>query len=472
MKICFLARPSFDRYSVAIFKNMREKYDASIEGLFITTNEVETDYVKKNIDNASVYETSEYLRENWNRFDFETLGVYEEKYECSPIWKYIYTDRFLLDKDYDYVIRITVGLFSFFEEIFSKNEVDFYYSETIATLQCYIAYMVGKKYGVKYIAQMCARGSFDSTYHYFVQEEFQYNLKLDNDYKNVKYSQQELEYADSFLKEFEAKDCPPPAMQMVRTKPRMDKDFWLSPIKYAIHRFDKELNDPCAYMYYKGYKNYLNPIIFYFNYRKSKKYYRQADFSTKYVYFPLHYQPEASTCVCAEKYEKQLFYIDSWAKSLPADTVLFVKEHYALLGHRDPHFYKELQKYPNVVLVNPWENSRKLIENSCAVTTLTGTAGLEAVYLRKPVFVGGNSVYDNAPGVIKVDDIYGNYVSNIENWEKPTREDIIRYLCACIRSYRKGNAYAQNYYGLIDDNIDDICYALYKELMEEMGDGI
>lgn len=466
MKICFLARPSFDRFSVAILKKLREKYDENIEGSFITSNESESKYVEQNINNVSIYETSKYLRENWEIFNKDKLIEYEKKYDCEPIWKYIYTDRFLVNRDYDYVVKITVGLFSFFEEIFSKTQIDFYYSETIATLQCYIAYLVGKYYGVKYIAQMCARGSLDSTYHYFVREEYQYNSKLNNKYLDVVYSDEEIKFAESVLKEFEEKDCPPPAMQMVRTKPRIDKQFLLAPIKYVKGRLNKELNDPYSYMYYKGYREALNPIIFYVHYQKCKKYYNEANFSEKYVYYPLHYQPEASTCVCAQKYEKQLFFIDSLAKSLPADTVLYVKEHYALIGHRDPQFYIELQKYPNVKMINPWESSRKLIENAVAVTTLTGTAGLEAMLLRKPVFVAGNAVYETAPGIIKVDDIFGNYIQNIRNWKRPKREDIIKYLCACIRSYSKGNAYAQNFYELIEDNIDDICYSLYNEMAQ------
>lgn len=464
MKICFLARPSFDRYSVAILKELREKYDKEIEGIFITSNQSESLYVKNNIENVEICETSKYIKQHWNDFSLEKLVEYEKKYDCSPIWKYIYTDRFLINRDYDYVVKMTVGLFSFFEDIFSTQEVDFYYSETIATLQCYIAYIVGKKFDVKYIAQMCARGFLDSKYHYFVREEFQYNSRLDLDYLNKEYTHEETAFADNILKEFENRDCPPPAMQMVRTKPRMDKNFWESPIKYFRGMFDKYLNDPYSYMYYQSYKNALDPFIFYFRYQKSKKYYKEADLNKKYVYLPLHYQPEASTCVCAEKYEKQLFYIDGWAKSIPADTLLYVKEHYVLLGHRDPHFYVELQKYPNVVLVNPWESSRKLIEKSVAVAALTGTAGLEALLLRKPVFVCGNAVYESAPGVIKISEIFDNYVSNISKWVQPSREDIVKYLCACIRSYSKGNAYAQNYYELIDDNINDICDALYKEM--------
>ena len=468
MKISFLARPSFDRYSVAIYKNLIKNYDPTIKGYFITSNKKESNYIKNNIENALIYETSSYIRVNWDSFNVNRLIEYENKYDCAPIWKYIYTDRFLVNRDYDYVVKITVGLFSFFEEIFSSNDIDFYYSETIATLQCYIAYIVGKKYDVKYISQMCARGTLDSTYHYFVHEAYQYNLELEKNYLNIDYSTYEMDIANKILSDFEKKDCPPPAMQMVRTKPSIDRQFIMAPIKYLKDRFKKELNDPYSYMYYQAYKNNLDPIVFYFHFRKCRKYYVNADFTKKFVYFPLHYQPEASTCVCAQKYEKQLFFIDGWAKSLPADTILYVKEHYALIGHRDPQFYVELQKYPNVKIINPWESSRKLIENSVAVTTLTGTAGLEAMLLRKPVFIGGNAVYENAPGIIKVTDIYENYLNNMKKWERPSRDDILKYLCACLRTYRKGNAYAQNCYDLIKENIDEICDSLYSELLSEL----
>lgn len=470
MKICFLARPSYDRYSVAIYNNLLKNYDSTIKACFITSNNTESSFIRETIENAEIYETSSYLKDNWNSYSLDKLIEFEKKYDCAPIWKYIYTDRFLINRNYEYVVKITVGLFSFFENIFNTGEVDFYYSETIATLQCYIAYIVGKKYGVKYIAQMCARGSLDSSFHYFVKEEFQYNSKLIPNYLDIEYNSNEWEFADKVLKEFEEKDCPPPAMQMVRTKPRIDKQFFMAPLKYIRGRFDRELNDPYSYMYYQGYRSALDPVVFYIHYQKCKKYYKEANFDEKFVYYPLHYQPEASTCVCAQKYEKQLFYIDSWAKSLPADTKLYVKEHYTLIGHRDPHFYVELQKYPNVKLINPWENSRKLIETSVAVATLTGTAGLEAMLLRKPVFVCGNAVYETAPGVIKLNDIYDRYIESMNAWEKPSRDDVIKYLCACIRSYSKGNAYAQNYYDLIEDNIDDICSALYEELKFDMGD--
>lgn len=465
MKVCFLARPSFDRFSVAIFHNLKEKYDPNIDASFITSNSKETRFIQNSVENAEIYETSAFLRKHWAEFTYERLVEFEKKYDCAPIWKYIYTDRFLVNRNYDYVVHVAVGLFSFFEEIFKDGKTDFYYSETIATLQCYVAYIVGKKYGVQYIAQMCSRGSMDSMYHYFVADEYQHNANFDNGYKNVVYTKEEWEFAEKYLSEFETKDSPPPAMQLVKSKPRINSRFVIGPIQRIVKRFDKLLSDPCSYMYFESYKSYTDPIKYYFNYQKAKKYYQEADYEKKYVYYPLHYQPEASTCVCAQKYENQMFFIDSWAKSLPADTVLYVKEHYALLGNRDPHFYVDLKKYPNVFLINPLENSRKLIENATAVTTLTGTAGFEALLLRKPVFLGGSIVFDNAPGVIKIDDIYQNYLNNMQNWKHPQREEVIQYLCACFRSYGKGNAYAQNFYHLINENIDDLCNTLYLQMV-------
>jgi capsule polysaccharide export protein KpsC/LpsZ len=170
--------------------------------------------------------------------------------------------------------------------------------------------------------------------------------------------------------------------------------------------------------------------------------------------------------VCAQKYEKQLYFIDSWAKSLPADTLLYVKEHYALVGHRELSFYDELKKYPNVVLVDPWESSSDLLDNCVAVTTLTGTAGWEGMLMRKPVFMGGSIFYETAPGIIKVDDIYNNYIEKLCSWKKPKREDVIKYLSEYMSNIYEGSVYFANKQCLEKENIEKIVDSLINYLME------
>lgn len=464
MRILFLARPSFDRFSEAVYKCLKEKYADTLEGIFITSNTDETKYINNHVPEGTVFETSKYLKEHWEEFSEDKLELFEFKYDCKPIWSYILTDRFLVGKDYDYVVKITVGLFSFFEYIYDNYNIDFYYSEAIATLQCYISYLVGKKHGVKYYSQMAVRGSLDSEYHYFISDPYQHDVNFPSDYKSLSFSDEEKERAEKYLKNFEEKYTIPPGQLQLRTKPKFKLSFFLLPLKQFVKSFQKKYSDKCSYMYYGEYKHTMDPLKFYFRYQKAKKYYNQADYTKRYVYFPLHFQPEASTLVCAPKYENQIVFIDALAKSIPAGTLLYVKEHYAKLGNRNLHFYDELKKYPNVVLIDPWESSRKLIENSEAVVTLTGSAGYEAMLLRKPVILGGNTFFEMAPGVIKVEDIYQNYLASIEHWKKPSREDIIQYLCATFMGYRKGNAYAENKYDLIDDNIDDLVDSLHYQI--------
>lgn len=460
MKICFLGRPIYDKVSSEVYNCLRDNFIPDLEGLFVTTNKKESEYIKRKVPNATICESFSYIREHWSEFTIEKLVEYEDKYDCKPIWSYIYTDRFLINHSYDYAVKMTVGLFSFFESIFCKGDIDYYYSEAVATLLCYVAYIVGKKYGVGYVSQMGARG-LDSTHHYILNDPYQGNVRMVDDYNNQSYTKKELDYAEAFLKEFEEKDIRPTYMIKNGAVPRLKVQYIALPIKRAIKRLSEECNDEYSYINYKSNKDITNPIKFYFRYQRAKKYYHKADYSRKYVYFPLHFQPEASTIVCAEKYEKQLYFIDSWAKSLPAEIMLYVKEHYAILGHRDLHFYEELKKYPNVVLIDPYESPRKLIENSYAVTTLTGTAGWEAMLLRKPVFIGGNIFFDHAPGVIKIEDIYHNYVDNIESWKKPDREELLRYLCSYFRSLRKGSI-GKIWHTDDKENVLDVTQSLFE----------
>ncbi|MDD3734844.1 MAG: hypothetical protein PHR67_08135 [Candidatus Cloacimonetes bacterium] len=463
MKICFCARPNYDKLSSKLYLSIKTNFNSNLEATFITNDKLETKYIEDHINNAEVYEIASFFEKNWDEFTHDKLHFFEQEYNCSPIWKYIYTDRFLINYDYDYCVKTTVGLFMFFKQIFSAGGIDYYYDETIATLQSYIAYIVGKKHGVDYISQMTARGK-DSTHHYFLNDPYEYNMNFNNEYKQLNYDENIVDIASEFLERFEETNFKPANMVFTGKKPSFKLNYFLLIGLWVKNRTNPKFNNKYSYMYYKGYKSILNPLLFYFRYKISQNLYQKPDYSKKYVYFPLHYQPEASTIVCAQKYEKQIFYIDSWAKSLPADTMLYIKEHYALLGHRELGFYKQLKKYPNVVLIDPWEDTFKLIKNAIAVTTLTGTAGWEAMLLRKPVILGGNIFFDNAPGIIKVDDIFDNFVNKLEQWIQPTREEIIHYLCEYFSTIYEGQVYAASPNCYDEKNIYKVAESLINQI--------
>jgi hypothetical protein len=323
-------------------------------------------------------------------------------------------------------------------------------------MQSYVASIVSEKFKVKYVAQNPAKGWEDSR-HYFVSDPFQYIDGFDNHYLDKEYDLDLEDKMREFLRDFEEKGKEPSTMKYVKSIPKLDIKWLLAGFFFSC--FPK-YNDKNDYINYRGYRAFFDRFMFYFRYQIGKKYYSMPSLDRKYVYFPLHYQPEASTLVCASKYEKQLFYIDSLAKSLPGDTLLYVKEHYALLGSRKLKFYRELKQYPNVILVNPLVSSRKLIENAEVVVTLTGSAGWEAMLLRKPVIVSGNVFYENAPGVLKVQDIYMNYIDAIRSWRRPARSDIVKYLCEYYINSFDGSAYFPAKTNLNRVNMHEIAISL------------
>ena len=149
------------------------------------------------------------------------------------------------------------------------------------------------------------------------------------------------------------------------------------------------------------------------SYRKDKylrQYYKSLsvipDFSKKYIYFPLHFQPECtSNPHGGGVYYQQMIPIRLIAESLPENVFVYVKEHPAQFygsGARETGLYDELSTIPNVVLVDTDIDTYKLIENSMAVASLRGTAGFEGLFYGKPFIMFGYWVIQHMPGVFHV----------------------------------------------------------------------
>jgi hypothetical protein len=83
-----------------------------------------------------------------------------------------------------------------------------------------------------------------------------------------------------------------------------------------------------------------------------------------------------------------------------------VKEHPSLYKNniRSPNYYKEIEELPNTVLIHPNIDSHKLIKRSEAITTVTGTAGLEGALYKKPVITFGKPHYNILPQIYEAGD--------------------------------------------------------------------
>ena len=123
------------------------------------------------------------------------------------------------------------------------------------------------------------------------------------------------------------------------------------------------------------------------------------NYNEKYIYHALHFQPEASTSPLAGVFVNQLLIIEILSH---LGIKIYVKEHPMLSENRSIDYYKNLLNMRNVNLIKRGEDSHKLLDNSLAVATATGTVGWEAVLRGKPVIMFGGNFYQYAPGVFKI----------------------------------------------------------------------
>lgn len=130
-----------------------------------------------------------------------------------------------------------------------------------------------------------------------------------------------------------------------------------------------------------------------------KKKYVDADTLTSidYAFYPLHKEPEVTLLVYGRPYMNQIEVVRNLARSLPVGMKLIVKEHPAAIGYHPLSYYKKLLAIPNVILAHQGKTSRELIQNSRLVAIVSGSVGLEAVMMRKPVVILGRVPFSFLP---------------------------------------------------------------------------
>ena len=151
----------------------------------------------------------------------------------------------------------------------------------------------------------------------------------------------------------------------------------------------------------------------------------------KFIYFPLHYQPEKTTSPEGGVFVDQFLAINLLSKLSQGKSKIYVKEHISQFSQklkgeqgRQEGFYRELSILENVVLIDVSVNSFLLMDKSIAVSTITGTAGFESVVRGKPSIIFGYPWYRGCSGVFFVeneetlhnalDQIFNNYKVDAE----------------------------------------------------------
>lgn len=165
----------------------------------------------------------------------------------------------------------------------------------------------------------------------------------------------------------------------------------------------------------------------------------EPNLTTPFIYVPLNFQPERTTCPQGGIFVDQILMVKTLAAALPEGWQIYVKEHpsqWWLRGGinyspvRFPGYYEQLAKIKGVKLIPPATNTYELIKHSRAVATATGTAGWEALLRSKPAIIFGYPWYRDCPEVLRVRDVVtaNQAMKKIESGFKPRPEEMIKFL--------------------------------------------
>lgn len=122
----------------------------------------------------------------------------------------------------------------------------------------------------------------------------------------------------------------------------------------------------------------------------------------KSITYFLNHLPEASTFSEAPNYHDPINICISLCLNKPMDTNIWLKEHPRTQFRRPDYFYKKVLSLPGISLLNSNLDNIDIIKKTDAVLVVTGSIGMQAGALNKPVGVLGRPAWSKAPWVTEL----------------------------------------------------------------------
>ena len=124
----------------------------------------------------------------------------------------------------------------------------------------------------------------------------------------------------------------------------------------------------------------------------------EIESAAPFAFYPLHSEPEVALQLLGRPYHKnQVELLRNLGASLPAGYTLVVKEHPRSFGLRPVSFYKQLMEIPNLRFVPVEVPSIQIVRHASLVAVISGTIGLEAAMIGKPLLILGHPKYSGLP---------------------------------------------------------------------------
>jgi len=207
---------------------------------------------------------------------------------------------------------------------------------------------------------------------------------------------------------------------------------------------------------------------------------RAPDWSAPFVYFPLHFQPERTTCPQGGIYADQILALETLAAALPSGWEIYVKEHPSQWWLRSKEsfssaryrgYYNRLAKVPHVRLVPITTDTFDLTEKARTVAVVTGTAGWEGLLRGKRPLVFGIPWWRDCTGVYRVSSVEecARAMREIERGSRASREDVLRFLKALEES--SVHAYMESLLAKDGPSPEENFLIITEHIRKEMGRG-
>lgn len=166
----------------------------------------------------------------------------------------------------------------------------------------------------------------------------------------------------------------------------------------------------------------------------------------KYVFFPLHSEPEVAISVYGRNYQNQIEAIRRVAQSLPLNWKLIVKEHPKTIAYRSSQYYKKISEIPNVFFADVSLLPVDLIKFSQAVVVISSFVGLQSLIFNKPLLVLGKVPYTVLPdSMVKQVHSFDEFGEDLKNLMKNFKKDddrIRAFIAACMSESVDINLYS------------------------------
>jgi hypothetical protein len=377
-------------------------------------------------------------------------------------------------RDTRYFTQLKSALLAFFEQLFARHNIHTVLYEGVSNTFAYFALIVAQRNGVQYCGIGSSRlpGRFSITSDPLHDDEPKLAferiqngiLQIPDDVKQ--WCAEYLDSIDTIVPDY-MKFNGLNSTSLIKRYMRWERLRTISKLaRYAL----KDSN----YAFQIG-----NPLVHYFSLfsrnvgRAAKSvwlrgYYDAPEYADKFLLYPLHFHPEASTSILAGTFLNEYEVIKNIAFNLPQGVNLYVKDHTGAFGFPAVEFYRRLKALPNVSVIAPDAPTKRLIKSSIAVITITSTVGYEALLMGKRVFLFGTVFYEFHKGVVRVGDpsrlfeLFNTYIGT--ELELDARYNM-QFVAAYLFSTRVGTLNLM----LKGDDADRMVGSVYSSIVEHLG---